>query len=1764
MKLFLRFIVLCVVWITVHAQGQGIDILQQLGLGGTDVRYTSSVTAVPPPSSTPLPQGVHLTDIGVVLRDNAYIESPLVNILPVSLRQPLTMLIALQSFKVNNAFLFSIRNNNRLQFGLQLLPKKLVVHVGGKQTVAFNYSVHDERWHSLAITVDRRVVSMFAECGKRYFNGGTTSEVQTFDPHSVFTLGSMTNSSAHFEGTVCQLDVIPSTAASAEYCRHLKQQCPRTDASQVERSLPHTSLMPTRHPKHTPLTRDFAGIELSQKRFTEQAPLPKGSDETELPQETFADGESILNRSNGSGAVHGNQERQTPRAQLTSFHSGNISAVTLPNYRIQAKEITTKEETNLTLSVTHHLPSKAGMNEGERINPLFAGFDNITQHEEAAGLPSPKKASSSIAHTNQDTMTNLKKAVTADLYTNELMEMERIINSTLYRVIHGPSVDNHLELRKEGEFHPDATNPIENSYEPQPYDYYYYEDYNTVLDMEYLRGPKGDTGPPGSPGPMGIPGPSGKRGPRGIPGPHGNPGLPGPPGPKGPKGDPGMSPGQAASGEKGDPGLLGLVGPPGLQGEKGLKGHPGLPGLRGEHGIPGLAGNIGSPGYPGRQGLAGPEGNPGSKGVRGFIGSPGEAGQLGPEGERGTPGVRGKKGPKGRQGFPGDFGDRGPAGLDGSPGLVGGVGPPGFPGVTGSVGPVGPVGPPGAPGPMGLSGSRGPSGIKGDKGEQGVVGEPGEPGYPGDKGTIGSPGPPGIRGKPGPSGQPGDPGPQGPSGPPGPEGFPGDIGIPGQNGPEGPKIYKHSSVSLPERHSIWQSVFKKTITSAKPHPLLGHLGSRGPPGPPGLKGTQGEEGPMGPFGELGSRGKPGRKGYMGEPGPEGIKGEVGDPGDIGKIGETGPVGFPGEVGMTGSIGEKGERGSPGPLGPQGEKGVMGYPGPPGAPGPMGPLGLPGLVGARGAPGSLGPKGQRGPRGPDGLAGDQGGHGAKGKAGSPGERGVQGKPGLQGLPGSSGEKGPAGEPGPRGLPGNAGLPGEMGVEGPPGTEGDSGQPGEPGAKGDAGPTGSAGDAGEPGLRGPPGGSGLPGEDGDKGEMGLPGTAGPVGRPGQMGLPGPEGIVGTPGQRGRPGKKGDKGQIGPVGEAGSRGSPGLVGESGPKGARGTRGAVGPLGLMGPEGEPGIPGYRGHQGQPGPSGSPGPKGEKGYPGEDSTVLGPPGPRGEPGPMGEQGERGQHGEEGYKGQMGVPGLRGATGQQGPPGEPGDQGGQGLKGERGSEGPRGKPGAPGPSGKPGIPLAFQAFPGQKAYKDTLESTACQDTLGSLGYQENKDFQASQAAQEEQDWLDPRVLKEERAHQALQEALAFPAQRVNKGYLVSLESQVKEVSEEHKATKDCMESLGEHGDQGLTGFQGFPGPRGPEGDAGIVGIVGPKGPVGQRGNTGPLGREGIIGPTGGTWVAFVEVHLARQGDPEVKKALEVKLVPKDQEVNQDPLVHLEHLVHEYVSDDMAIFWLLGSVCNCGAISVFSQAVDNYTCCRGASRSAKGTSARQMDINAAIRALIESDSAQQMESYQNTEVTLISHSTEIFKTLTYLSSLLSSIKNPLGTRENPARICKDLLNCQYKVSDGKYWIDPNLGCSSDAFEVFCNFSAGGQTCLSPVSVTKLEFGVGKVQMNFLHLLSSEATHTITIHCLNAPRWTSTQAVLPISFKGWNGQIFEENTLLEPQVLSDDCKIQDGSWHKAKFLFHTQNPNQLPVTEVQNLPHLRTEQKHYIESSSVCFL
>lgn len=82
-------------------------------------------------------------------------------------------------------------------------------------------------------------------------------------------------------------------------------------------------------------------------------------------------------------------------------------------------------------------------------------------------------------------------------------------------------------------------------------------------------------------------------------------------------------------------------------------------------------------------------------------------------------------------------------------------------------------------------------------------------------------------------------------------------------------------------------------------------------------------------------------------------------------------------------------------------------------------------------------------------------------------------------------------------------------------------------------------------------------------------------------------------------------------------------------------------------------------------------------------------------------------------------------------------------------------------------------------------------------------------------------------------------------------------------------------------------------------------------------------------------------------------------------------------------------------------------------------------------------------------------------------------------------------------------------------------------TKMEFGVGKVQMKFLHLLSNEASHRVTLHCLNDPPYSPADSFsstgrihkenTTLQFHGWNKHMFEKETLFEPHVLQDDCKV-----------------------------------------------
>ncbi|KAK4820065.1 hypothetical protein QYF61_019007 [Mycteria americana] len=566
MRKTLLFIAICIAVGVAQVPKQAIDVLHQLGLV-KDVQQPSETTA--PSTSSLLPQGVRLTVSGVVLTSDAHIESPITQVIPSNLGHQFTVLVGLYSYRVNNAFLFSIRNKSRLQFGIQLLPRKVVVYTGGKQSVYFDYSVHNEQWHSFAIDIRDKTVSVFAECGKKYYSREILSEVERFDLDGLFTLGRMNSHSVSFEGVICQLDIIPSAEASANYCKYVKQQCRQAETYRSLLGAPHVS----------------DGLDVFPKMMIDEK-----------------------NQSEGISAYRREETSNVPVTNVAQIHflsedfeSRNVSASELPEAEpllLEAwPEMELQENVNLPLhqQETSKKRSITKTPTGSYPNAL----DNTT---EDAGRQSEPPLISPV----KQSKTKSKGMDKAKQHLDEPSKKQQVFNATLRGLPADLSLDDQLSPGQEGAFDADATYHTANSYDIGIDNYAYnYEDLDKMFEMGSVRGPKGETGPPGPPGPPGLPGPSGKRGPRGIPGPHGNPGLPGLPGPKGSeldyegcgfavvaelpvaKSSAGLAAGPAGPDQPqlraqagprplrhvglqslGDPGPIGFPGPPGIKGQK--------------------------------------------------------------------------------------------------------------------------------------------------------------------------------------------------------------------------------------------------------------------------------------------------------------------------------------------------------------------------------------------------------------------------------------------------------------------------------------------------------------------------------------------------------------------------------------------------------------------------------------------------------------------------------------------------------------------------------------------------------------------------------------------------------------------------------------------------------------------------------------------------------------------------------------------------------------------------------------------------------------------------------------------------------------------------------------------------------------------------------------------------------------------------------------------------------------------------------------------
>uniref|UniRef100_A0A8C2J4I9 Collagen, type XI, alpha 1a n=1 Tax=Cyprinus carpio TaxID=7962 RepID=A0A8C2J4I9_CYPCA len=937
----------------------------------------------------------------------------------------------------------------------------------------------------------------------------------------------------------------------------------------------------------------------------------------------------------------------------------------------------------------------------------------------------------------------------------------------------------------------------------------------------------------------------------------------------------------------------------------------------------------------------------------------------------------------------------------------------------------------------------------------------------------------------------------------------------------------------------------------------------GLPGPPGL------QGPPGSAGDPGDRGPPGRAGL---PGADGLPGPPGTmlmlPFRFGGDGEKGPVVSAQEAQAQAILSQArlAMRGPPGPMGLTGRSGPVGLPGSPGLKGDSGDSGPQGPRGIQGPPGQMGKPGKRGRAGADGA------RGMPGESGSKGDRGFDGLPGLPGEKGHRGENGP---PGPHGPPGEDGPRYLIGVfsykplarlpqpqifvvcrihfvifqcchfQGQPGPQGPIGYPGPRGVKG------------ADGVRGLKGGKGEKGEDGFpgfKGDMGLKGDRG------ELGLAGPRGEDGPEGPKGRAGPNGESGPLGPAGEKGKLGVPGLPGYPGRQGPKGVAGKSGPRGQRGPTGPRGARGVRGPTGKPGPKGTagndgpPGPPGERGPQGPQGSV-GFPGPKGPPGPPGKDGLPGHPGQRGETvSQKDLPGPTGETGpigERGHPGPPGPPGEQGLPGAGGKEGAKGDPGPLGSPGKDGPP-GLRGFPGERGLPGVTGERGPSGPAGRDGVQGPVGLPGPAGPQ------GPPGEDGDKVNCNFNSSDGEPGPRGQQGM------------------------FGQKGDEGPRGFPGPPGPiglqvsgpkgeRGEKGEAGPPGAAGPAGPKGPPGDDGPKGNPvsviqlghpgliGLIGPPGEQGEKGDRGLPGPQG-PAGGKGDTGPQGPKGSKGSSGPAGQKGDT---------------GSAGPPGLPGPPGEIIQPLPIQR------PKKSRRSIDMQA--------DEAGTMLDYgEGME--------DIFGSLNNLKQDIERMKYPMGTQNNPARSCKDLQLAHPEFSDGEYYIDPNQGCPGDSFKVYCNFTAGGETCIFPdkksngVRISSWpkeapgswfsEFKRGKilsyvdaegnsinmVQMTFLKLLTASARQNLTYSCHQSVAWhdaTTDSYDRALRFLGSNDEeiSYDNNPFIK--ALSDGCAVRKG-YGKTVLEINTPKIDQVPIVDVMFTDFGDPNQKFGFEVGPVCFL
>lgn len=223
---------------------------------------------------------------------------------------------------------------------------------------------------------------------------------------------------------------------------------------------------------------------------------------------------------------------------------------------------------------------------------------------------------------------------------------------------------------------------------------------------------------------------------------------------------------------------------------------------------------------------------------------------------------------------------------------------------------------------------------------------------------------------------------------------------------------------------------------------------------------------------------------------------------------------------------------------------------------------------------------------------------------------------------------------------------------------------------------------------------------------------------------------------------------------------------------------------------------------------------------------------------------------------------------------------------------------------------------------------------------------------------------------------------------------------------------------------------------------------------------------------------------------------------------------------------------------------------------------------------------------------VWASLAQIEAAIQAIKNPTGTKDMPARTCKDLALAHPEFENGMYWIDPNQGNPVDSIEVYCDIKAH-ETCViakpneafkgrwadEPVSEhtwfgEELEHGfpftykADKVQLTFLQLLSSTAYQNVTYHCRNSVAYydkAERNYRKAVRFMASNDLelVARRPRKARYSVVLDECKLSQDTWARTVFQFKTEKTQRLPVVDIAMVDIGADNQAFGLEIGPVCF-